>query len=303
MSVPSPALLGRPLLEVGNTLGEGVTWCDREQVLYWTDIHGSTLWRYRPSDGAVRKWQLPDRLGSFALCAEPGWLLLALAKKLVFFHLQSERCFDLHLVEPGLETRSNDGACDRQGRFVFGTLHEVSEKQPVGGFYRLNADLTLERLPLPGASISNAIAFSPDGGTMYYHCGPHDLTIRCCDYRADGTIDNHRVFVDLRDEPGAPDGSAVDSEGGVWNAKWGAWRVVRYRPDGTVDRVLQVPASQPTRGTFGGPKLEDFYITSAREGLSVEALRYDTHAGGLFATEPGFRGVPEPRFVGRPPAR
>ena len=287
-------------VDAQNTLGEGVTWCPRSQSLYWTDIHASVLWRYRPADGSTRRWPMPDRLASFALCEDEGWLLLGLAGGLAFFHEESGELRHIAEVETGLPTRLNDGACDRQGRFVFGTLHEPAAgeaRRAAGGFYRLNHDLTLEQLPLGPVAISNSIAFSPDGATMYY-CDSWRRTVHRCSY-GDHVADA-RMHIDLSQQQGEPDGSAVDSEGGLWNAEWGSGRVVRYTPDGKADLVIRVPVSQPTRVAFGGERLNMLYITSARDGLSAEVLANEPHAGGLFAIEVPFTGIPEPRFTGRP---
>ncbi|MEW9573452.1 SMP-30/gluconolactonase/LRE family protein [Rhodanobacter sp. Si-c] len=299
-SLPSAPM--QAIVEAGNVLGEGIVWCERAQVLYWTDIHASTLWRYTPSSGETKQWRLPERLASFALCEADGWLLLALASRLAFFRLADGALRTLHEVEPGLPTRCNDGACDRQGRFVFGTLHEPTDggpKQPIGGFWRLNADLTLEKLPLEGVAISNSLAFSSDGGTLYY-CDSLTRTIRCCDYG--DTAGPTRQFADLRDTRGEPDGSCVDADGGLWNAQWGLGRVVRYRADGSIDRIVPVPASQPTRPAFGGAALDTLYVTSARDGLDAATLAREPLAGALFAAHVGARGLPEPRFAGMPPA-
>lgn len=284
-----------------NTLGEGVLWCEREQALYWTDIHAATLWRHRPANGEVRRWTMPERLGCLALCETEGWLLLGLASRLAFFRPDDETLLPLMEVESGLPTRLNDGACDRQGRFVFGTLHEPAPgetRQPIGAFYRLNADLTLERLNLPGVGISNSLAFSPDGHTMYF-CDSPSRVIQCCDYG--DRCGEPRVFARIDDPRGEPDGSAVDAQGFLWNAQWGLGQVVRYAPGGQVDRVVPVPAAQPTRPAFGGRGLDTLYVTSARDGLSADALASQSQAGALFAVEAGVAGLPEPRFRGSPP--
>jgi L-arabinonolactonase len=288
------------VLDARNTLGEGVTWCARSQSLYWTDIHQSVLWRFHPADGSTRRWPMPERLASFALCEDHDWLLLGLESGLAFYHLESGELIRITDVEAGLPTRLNDGACDRQGRFVFGTLHEPAAgeaRYAAGGFYRLHADLKLEKLPLEPVAISNSIAFSPDGGVMYY-CDSMTRLVRRCSYGEQ--VADQRVHIDLSQQQGEPDGSAVDREGGLWNAEWGSGRVVRYTPDGKQDLVIHVPAQQPTRIAFGGEKLSTLYITSARDGLSAEALAQDPHAGGLFAVEVPFTGMPEPLFAGRP---
>ncbi|WP_198021426.1 SMP-30/gluconolactonase/LRE family protein [Burkholderia sp. WSM2232] len=281
------------------TLGEGATWCVQTGRFYWTDIEGARLWRYDPRDGRSTSWAMPERLATFALCADPHFLLLGLASHLAFFDLATGETRHIVDVEPGLNTRVNDGRCDRQGRFVFGTKDEGSPLQAIGGFYRLNRDLTLERLPLPAPAISNSIAFSPDGATMYY-CDSPTREIRACDYRADGGIANDRLFTRLTDASGEPDGSTVDRDGGLWNAQWGGGRVVRYGADGVETERVEVPTVQPSCVALGGAQLGTLYITSARVGLDATALASDSRAGGVFIATPARRGLPEPVFLGAP---
>lgn len=293
---------GPATLEVpaGNTLGEGVLWCDREAVLYWTDIARAELWRYRPEDGALTRWSMPERLAALALCDAAGWLLLALASRLAFFHPgRGELREVLPLPDTGARLRANDGACDRQGRFVFGLLHEPVDgpKHPVAPFYRLNADLALERLPLPTVAIANSVAFSPDGTTMYF-CDSLQKQILFCDYGDHPGPVN--VLADLRGEDGEPDGSAIDAEGGLWNARWGGGRIVRYRPDGRPDRSIAVPVTQPTKPAFGGRNLRSLFVTSAHDGMDAAARARDPLAGHLFTLDAGVAGLAEPRFAGNP---
>jgi L-arabinonolactonase len=287
-------------LDARNELGEGIVWCERTQALYWTDIQRATLFRYHPDRGELEHWAMPERLASFALCEDSGWLLLALASQLAFFRLADGELRTLHPVEPGKPTRCNDGACDRDGRFVFGTMHEpaTGEKQRQGSFWRLNHDLSLEQLALPQVAISNSIAFSPEGTTMYF-CDSLSRRIHCCTY---GDVPGEpRLFADLSDMPGEPDGSCVDAEGSLWNAQWGLGRVVRYAPDGSVLQIVTVPASQPTRPAFGGHQFQTLYVTSARDGLRAEQLDGEPHAGALFLWRADVPGLPEPRFAGSPP--
>lgn len=295
--------MSAPLLSVAHAtpheLGEGVLWDDRKQVVWWTDILGKKLWRMKPLDGQAQHWDMPERLASFALCEADGWLLLALASRLAFFNPRTEQLVDLHPVEKSLPTRTNDGVCDRQGRFVFGTLHEPVQgsKQAIGGFYRLGHALELERLALPACAISNSIAFSPSGDVMYF-CDSPTRKIFCCDYG--DTLGEPRLFVDLGKVDGVPDGSTVDAEGALWNAQWGLGRVVRYLPDGSQDRIIDLPVRQPTKPAFGGAELGTLFVTSASEGLSSEQLIADPQAGYLFSHDVGITGLREPRFAGTP---
>lgn len=281
-------------------LGECVIWCERTQSVFWTDIQGATLWNHHPGDGVTRSWAMPERLSVFALTARTGRLLIGLASQLAFFDLDSAVVTPLCRVEEYLPTtRLNDGRCDRQGRFVFGTLNEDRGRAPIGSFYRLNTDLSLERLPLPGVAISNSVCFSPDGARMYY-CDTMQGKIMCCDYDVvSGAISGQRLFVDLSGEQGSPDGSAIDSQGYLWNAQWGGARVVRYAPDGALDRIIAVPVSQPSCPSFGGAELDTLYVTTAHEGMSAAQRLEEPLAGGLFCVRlDGVRGLPEVRFGG-----
>jgi L-arabinonolactonase len=116
----------------------------------------------------------------------------------------------------------------------------------------------------------------------------------------DGSLGTSRDFADLGEVQGVPDGSAIDTAGGLWNAQWGLGRVMRYAPDGTADLCIEVPTLQPTRPAFGGADLNTLYITSAREGLSDVALQNDSGAGDVYAAQPGYKGLPEPCFSGTP---
>ncbi|RDU94647.1 SMP-30/gluconolactonase/LRE family protein [Trinickia dinghuensis] len=279
-------------------LGEGATWCARTERFYWTDIEGARLYRYDPSTGERTSWSMPERLATFALCADPHRLLLGLATHLAFFDLTTHEMCRIVDVDSERETRLNDGRCDRQGRFVFGTKHEGAKLSPIGGFYRLNHDLSLEKLPLPEPAISNSIGFSPDGATMYF-CDTPTREILACDYGADGSIGNIRVFTRLLDADGGPDGSTVDAEGGLWNAQWGGSRVVRYGPDGVETERVSVPTSHPSCVALGGPHLATLYITTARSELDPALLAAEAGAGGVFVASSARRGLPEPLFLGR----
>jgi L-arabinonolactonase len=273
------------------TLGEGATWDARSGRLYWVDIEGAKLWRYDPRDQSSRSFNMPERLATFALCADANTLLLGLASRLAFFDLATGAIETIMEVEAGQPTRINDGRCDREGRFVFGTKHDVEDAQALGGFYRLNTDLTLERLPLGDCAISNSIGFSPDGARMYF-CDSPTRQIRVCDYPS---CANDRVLIELSDADGVPDGSTVDADGGLWNAQWGGRRVVRYAPDGRETARIDVPTEQPSCVAFGGAALDTLFITSAGIGLDDS----DAHAGGVFSAQPGARGIAENWFAGK----
>lgn len=278
-------------------LGECALWCDQKAALYWTDIEASTVSRWNEADGHVQQWTLPDRVGSFALCTQPDQLLLGLATGIALFNLATGAMSPIIPVEPeNPGTRINDGRCDAQGRFVFGMFNGAQGAAAIGHFYRVTAQLQVERLPLPPAGVANSIAFSPDGTLMYF---TDTWTRQICraDYHADGRIGPPRPFVRIPDWQGFPDGSAIDSEGGLWSAQWDGGCVVRYDRTGVETARIPLPASRPTCPAFGGAGLDRLFVTSARIGLDEAALRAQPTAGGVFASPAGWRGMPEHRFA------
>lgn len=284
-----------------HVLGEGIVWDDRTERLFWTDIESSELWAHTPATGALQRWPLPERLCSLALTDDDNRLLLALASGLAFFDLAGGAIDRICDVEAHLPTtRLNDGRTDRQGRFVFGVFNQAEDpKHPIGGFYRLNLDLSLERLPLGDVAIANSICFSPDGRTMYY-ADSATREIRCCDYDPHtGAIANVREFVAAHAAPGDPDGSTIDADGYLWSTRWGAGQVVRFAPDGGIDRVLSLPAPQPTCPAFGGAALDTLYVTTAAVGLRAGQIADAPKSGGVFGLRLPVRGLPEARFAGR----
>lgn len=291
----------RLLVDGRNELGEGVLWCERRARVYWTDIHGARLHSYSPATGEHRQWPLPERLCSFALTDDPDLLLAGLASRLAWLDLRDGSVATIVEVEPDLpHTRVNDGRCDRQGRFVFGTLDERADKQAIGGYYRLNTDLTLERLPLPPCAIANSICFGLDGDTMYFSDTLRQVIERWDGY-GEGGVARTTVFADLRGSDAWPDGATIDTQGHLWNAQWGASRVARYAPDGTLVATWPLPVTQPSCPCLGGAELNQLFVTTAWEHLDPEARAAQPMAGGLFgAVVAGARGVPEARFGALP---
>jgi sugar lactone lactonase YvrE len=284
--------------------GEGVLWCERHQALLWVDIDGSRLWMHVPARGLTRHWALPDRPGSLAL-AGSGHLLLALAKALHIADLDAalagdgaplplRHLADVQAHEP--RTRSNDGRADRHGNFVFGTMDESARKAPIGAFYQYSAAHGLRPLPLPGAAIPNSICFSPDGRTLYW-CDSLQPRILQCDYLPDDAqVGPSQVFAEVDLHGAAADGSCIDAAGFLWNAQWGGARVVRYAPDGRVDRIVPVPVPQPSCCAIGGAGMDTLYMITSPQGLDATARAAAPASGGLFELPLGAAlGMPESR--------
>ena len=273
-------------------LGESPVWSVAEQALYWVDINAGLVQTWRQADGVVARWTLPERVGSLSPAAD-GALVVGLQSGFARFDPRTRKITALapHL-EPA-DWRLNDGKCDRQGRFWSGTMG-MTDRSPRTRFYRLDGHGC--HAMIDGLSVPNGLAWSADGTTMYFTDSP-TRTIWACDYDiATGTPGPRRVFAQT-DADSAPDGATIDAEGYLWSARYGGSCVVRHAPDGSVDRVLKVPASQVTSCAFGGPDLTTLFITTARQRLNEAQLADQPLAGALFACEPGVRGVAEVAFA------
>ena len=286
----------KPLSEHRQAHAEGVIWDDLANVVRWTDIATSHLYAYDPATGHVSEAKMPARVCCFALTHEKGVLLLAMEKQVARYDTRDGSLHVLEDIEPDiLGTRANDGRCDRGGNLVFGTLNERGPEK-VASFWRYTYDGRLHRLALPKAAITNSICFSPDGGTMYFTDSP-TAQILACDYdAASGEVDRIRVFTELR-KGMEPDGSTIDAEGFLWNAEWGASRVVRYAPDGRIDATIELPARQPSCVTFAGPALDRMVITSASKYLDEAIVEQEPRNGAIFIGTPTRgHGLPEARY-------
>jgi L-arabinonolactonase len=193
-------------------------------------------------------------------------------------------------------TRLNDGRTDRQGRFVCGGMDEGEPQEALSAVYSLDGGRRVRRI-IHGVRCANSICFSPDGTTMYFSDMPTGRILAYAYDTDSGTPHSPRVLADCSGMPGLPDGSTVDAEGFLWNARWGGARLVRYAPDGRMERVVPLPVTNPTCPGFGGPDLETLFVVSARFALRPEQLAAEPWAGGVFALDVGVQGLPECPFA------
>jgi sugar lactone lactonase YvrE len=265
-------------IESNDILGECPLWDDRQGALLWIDIEAPALKRF---DGRLHVVTLPEKIGSFALRSKGG-LVAALQSGIYLYSPEEAQATLLSRPEDHREElRFNDGRCDRAGRFWAGSMNDATHA-PEGSLYRFNADGSSTRMR-KSISVPNSLSWSPDGRTMYFADSPRHK-IWAFDYdQQSGEMLNERIFA--TPYPAFPDGSCVDADGCLWNAEYGGARVVRYTPQGKVDRVIEVPAENPTCCCFGGARLDTLYITTAR-------------GPGVLAVQPGSTGLPEARFAG-----
>ena len=289
------------VLDARNATGESPVWCAAEQALYWVDIPARKLCRMAIDSGEISQWQSPEMLGCIApVGSGPNWI--AGAETGIFLldldpqkRLGAERLAAVDHAAPGM--RFNDGRCDRQGRFLAGTMVMNMAAGARSGYvysYQKNSGLT--KL-LDGFITPNGMAFSPDGCTMYLSDShPSVQSVWAFDYDIEtGTPSNRRLFIDMNPLPGRPDGAAIDEDGCYWICGNDAGLVHRFTPRGKLDRSLAVPVKKPAMCAFGGAGLDTLFVTSIRpEGID---LSDQPLAGGVFALCPGVRGLPEPVFA------
>ena len=279
-------------------LGESPMWHPLEQVLYYCDIAGRKLQRLAPASGELAHWDFETDVASVAPMAG-GRLLLAMRDGLWRFDpstgsrsLLAEAPYD-----PAKE-RFNDGKCDRQGRFWVGTIYEPREPA-LASLHCFSAG-RLERRA-DGITVSNGLAWSPDGRTMYWS-DTRAHTVYAFDFDpGGGAISGKRVFASfapknpdgsLEGYGGRPDGAAVDVEGGYWVAMFEGQRLLRLSPEGRPLREVTLPVRCPTMPCFGGPDLKTLYITSARQNRPAAELRQQPLAGCVLALDVDVPGLP-----------
>ena len=276
-------------VQSGDQLGEGPCWSADEGRLYWFDIKGRALNVFDPATGDYVRHDLPWS-ASAAAVRRGGGLLVATERGLA--HWDSARAA-LELIQPMAFApgfRTNDGKIDPQGDFWWSTMDDDGGRRP-GDIYRTTRMGLTERV-LSGIHIANTMCFTADGARLYLaDSGAQTI------FAYDTTdLTRRTVFAETLGQAATPDGGAVDAEGYLWNAQWGGARVVRYAPDGRIDRIVPMPVNQPTSCAFGGDDLEILYVTSAWGELSDGARQ--AQPGGLFAFRPGVAGQPLPMYDG-----
>ncbi|MCC8194095.1 MAG: SMP-30/gluconolactonase/LRE family protein [Deltaproteobacteria bacterium] len=296
----------RTVTAIRNRLGECPVWSPEAQKLYWMDLLEPALYACEPG-GRFARWPMPEYLGGLAL-RRKGGLVLGMQSRIAAFTPETGALEDLFVFrETGEAVRFNDGKCDCRGRFLIGNMKDpdiaadgelvANRKVGAGSVFVLEPDLTF-RLLEDGYTIPNGFAWDADYSTLYL-ADSHENAVYAYDYdREAGTIARKRTFASAGQMPGVPDGACMDEEGCLWSARNGGGCLVRYRPDGTVDRTLTLPVSLPTSVAFGGRSMDTLFVTTASQGLSREAIAEQPLAGALLAVDAGVKGAAVAMFAG-----
>lgn len=276
------------------TVGEGPLWVSAERAWYWVDIVERTIWRWNPATDAVERWSTAEMVaclvtrqsGGLVAGMESGVFALALGADGA---VDQQRLASPHGLVSGM--RFNDGRCDRQGRFWSGTMvMDMAQGRADGKLYRYGM-AGLEGPFVSGLIVQNGLAFAPDGRTMYLSDShPQIQKVWAFDYDPDsGVPSRQRLFIDMLEHPGRPDGAAVDAEGCYWICGNDAGCILRFTPDGRLDRKVDLPMAKPSMCSFGGPGLDTMLVTSISAGQPPG----DPWAGATIAFNPGVKGLAE----------
>lgn len=286
-----------------NVLGEGSYWDSRRGLLWWVDVPlPSKLFSLNIATGAVQSYDMPEMITSVRARKDGTGLIVACHSGISAFDYATAKL--MHLLNPEPQkpyNRSNDGGTDARGRFWFGTMQNnlqpngaaIDLIEGAGTLYRLDPDMTLTPFET-GVWVSNTVAWSPDNRTMYF-CDTASGLISAYDFDLDeGVVTNKRPFAKF--DRGVPDGSCVDAEGCLWNARWDGGCVVRFNPRGEVDTVIDLPVAKVTSCAFAGSGLDELHITTATYGMSEADLAGAPRSGNLLVCRPGAKGLAAPEF-------
>jgi sugar lactone lactonase YvrE len=287
----------------GDWCGEGAVWHAAENSLYWTDINRFLIHRYDAKDRSVKTWFFAEPVTSLILTDRDDTLAVVLGSKVILWKpATDERADQGYKLNGWPRVRFNDARADPRGSLWLGSMrNNVNPDGSPGedGGKDGGKDGVLIRVDPDGAAsewkreigISNTVAWSPDHRRFYTADSPAN-EVYVFDYDpATGAIGGERPFF-TGFERGSPDGSTVDSEGYLWNCRYGGHAIVRLAPDGEIERVIEMPVSNVTNCTFGGPDLTTLYITTA----GIGAMPHERFGGGLFTIETNIQGLPENRF-------
>lgn len=289
----------QPVCDQRFKLAEGPFWDGVQHALYWVDI--AEFRALRLHQGQLRHWQFSEPVSAFIPTTQ-GDALVTLASGVYRLDLSSAADHPalslLCVADPIPGNRANEVRCDKLGRLWLGSMQnnldaeggDLPLERRSGGIYRVDADARVTPL-LSGQGIVNTMLWADDDSALL-SADSLDGVIYRYPIQADGSLGDRRIWA-AEHVRGVPDGSAMDAEGYVWNARWGGHCIIRFAPDGSVDRIVEVPLSHPTSCVFGGPDMTTLFVTSARPANG--ALDLD---GSVLKVETGIKGLTSDRFAG-----
>ncbi|NRA86935.1 MAG: SMP-30/gluconolactonase/LRE family protein [Rhizobiales bacterium] len=291
--------------KIRNQVGESPIWDDKSKCLYWVDIIGKSIHKYDFFDDKTTIWKSEDFPTAIALRQFEEGAIIALGGCVSLFDFKTGDFTKFCNPDPTAGNRLNEGRCDPSGRLWVGSMRNNLKPdgsgrdidRHSGALFRIDADGTVSQHTEFEFGISNTMAWSPDQKIFYFGDSLRNV-IFAFDYDADtGDLHNRRILIDGYPH-GAPDGSAIDTHGCLWNARFGGSRIIRITPDGRIDKEIILPVTNPTSCTFGGADRSTLFITSAKFGLTDEQLKSNPQEGALISMKTEFEGMPDFKFRG-----
>lgn len=281
----APAWRFDRLSEPAAELGESPVWSPAENAVWWIDIPNGRLLRTDAESGATEAWTAPEQIGC-ATVSESGQVLAALTTGVFLFDRASGGFAKFADPAERADVRFNEGGVDPSGRWWIASM-DLENKRPIGAFFRLEPDGSSTRM-LDGFITPNGLAFDAARGRVYVaDSHPSVQTIWVCGYDAvSGALSERRVFADLRDLPGRPDGSALDVDGNYWIAGVDGGAILGYRPDGALFAEIPTPMPHPTKIAFGGGDRRSVFLTSKRSGAPGAGALHRARGGIVGAAPP-----------------
>ena len=275
-------------------VGEGPVWDEMESLLYWVDILTNKLCVYNPLNKSNLSFDVGSHLGTMALC-EDGRVILAKQDGFYFFDIKSGQCELIVDPEKYLpNNRFNDGKCSPAGEFWAGTL-AYDLKEGAASLYSLGPDRRV-KVKIEGVTLSNGLAWNQSADKFYF-IDSEAQKIFSYDYDSNGDLTNMSVLREVERTEGIPDGMTIDTEGFLWVALFNGSKVIRLDPQtGKTVFTIDLPVSKVTSCAFGGANLDELYITTANQGLTVEDIEKQPLAGSLFKVKVPFQGLPFFRY-------
>jgi sugar lactone lactonase YvrE len=286
MTVAGPPEL---VLRSACELGEGPVWRARDRSVWFVDIKGLRIHRFEPGTGAAWSWAAPAQPGFIAPTVRGDWIVGLKTGLHRFDPKQGHFELMAPVEDASLGNRLNDGFVDATGRLWFGSMDD-GETALTGALYSLDSRGVRRRDA--GYCITNGPAMSPDGRVLY-HTDTLRKTIYAFDVAPSGDLSGKRVFAQIEEGAGYPDGPAVDAEGCVWTGLYAGWGLRRYSPSGEMLEFVRFPCANVTKPAFGGEDLKTIYATTAWKGLTADQRASQPLAGGLFCFPVGVPGLPQ----------
>jgi len=281
------------LLDCKNTLGEGITYSSVNNNLYWLDINNkSKLFKLNLSSNKSELFELPEIVTATSVKSNDE-LILASNNGLNLFTISSKKFERVLNIEDQLKlTRSNDGGSDAHGRFWLGTMQNNFDKDGndipindnIGKLYKVDIDMNIS-VAEEGLGIPNTFVWNPNN-TKFYFTDTLNGKILSYNFELEsGELSNKKDFAQF--ERGHPDGSTIDTDGCIWNCRWGGSCIVRFTPTGEVDQIIEMPVQNITNCIFGGSDMKTLFITTA----SNKGENKNDLDGSLFAINLNYQGI------------